>query len=194
MGQFKISERMVLMLREAYAKGESTVKLSKRTGITYSNVNNIVKGYTYKYYGGPTSERKFVRLIDKQVIEIKKLINKGETDSAIAKKFLVTSDTIINIRTCKSWVQIGAGTVIPKLPSKRKIRPIVLSKNLKTLRGYYHLNKLAFRKFTGISESTYRTLVLNSGLGYIKPILKIAQSFRIPIEVLLYVDLSDTYK
>jgi DNA-binding XRE family transcriptional regulator len=59
------------------------------------------------------SEHHLAKLVEKQVLQIKKRLLAGEVQKHLAEEYRVTPTTVLNIQTGKTWRHVLPGVVIP---------------------------------------------------------------------------------
>ena len=96
----KLTERQVVSLRKAAARGKTYVALGKRFGITSVMACDIAQGKAWPNAPGPIvgrRTRQYGRLSDEQKQQVRQRYKDGEGPRALAGEFGVTRRTIHNI-------------------------------------------------------------------------------------------------
>jgi hypothetical protein len=96
----KLTERQVVMLRKAAARGKTYVALGKRFGITSVMACDIARGKAWPNAPGPIADRRtreYGRLSDEQKQEVRQRYKRGERAKLLADEFGVSRRTVYNI-------------------------------------------------------------------------------------------------
>lgn len=101
----KLSERQVLLLRKAYAKGTTMAVLATRAGVDLGTLWSLLKGRTWHHVGGPIlSDRRLnCRVNDEQVLDIRRRHAVGESLNRLAKAFGLSKHGVWAIVQRKTW-------------------------------------------------------------------------------------------
>lgn len=107
----KLNETQVVEIRERYALGEHDRDIAQDFDIASSLVWNIAIGGTYKDFGGPISKPRNGkvkgRLTPEQVVEIRERFWEGETSTAIAVEFHLSTSSVFDIVYGKTYLNVS---------------------------------------------------------------------------------------
>jgi IS30 family transposase len=109
---FKLDEEKVRRIKELINEGMSSTQISKQFGVSGSAISEIKnnKSWTHvKGVEGKISSRNVYakKLSEKDVRLIKDLIKEGISLTEISEQFDVSVKTIFDIKTNKTWTEIG---------------------------------------------------------------------------------------
>ncbi len=108
-GGSKLNKSQVLEVKQLLENKVSVEIIAEKFNIDITSVYNIRSGKTYTKYTGIKSgdfSNKPSSLVEKQVIEIKRLLRNKVKGIDIAKKFNVSKHIISKIKNGKTWVDV----------------------------------------------------------------------------------------
>lgn len=109
-GQAKLNESQVIEIKLLLKEGIKSSELAKKYNVQKSTISDIKNGHRWKNVileGEPevcsNIRKSKIRLEEKQVIEIKKLLKQGVEGKKIAKRYNVSPSTITYIKKGITW-------------------------------------------------------------------------------------------
>lgn len=107
--RIKLWPEDVIEICNLVANGEQINTIAERFGVAPNTISNINSGVNWSHvtgisYRGPQQPKPRLRAND--IIEIRKAIDNGEIQNKIAERFGVSSATISNIKSGKSWSHV----------------------------------------------------------------------------------------
>jgi len=113
-GNAKLTEKIIIDIRNRHANGEKTSHLAKEYGIPDTDINRIKRGDSWKHVGGPTYNPKtkkgiangLAKLTEDQVREIRKRSKAGQSANSMAKVLNMHRTTIQAIVARRNWRHI----------------------------------------------------------------------------------------
>ena len=100
----KLTEDMVVYIRNLRASGTSQIEISKQFNLDHTTVSNICTGKTWRHAGGPLNS---YRITEEAVLKIRELRAARVSLKDLAEQFGVACSTISCICTGKTWRNVG---------------------------------------------------------------------------------------
>lgn len=111
----KLSDKQAKDIREEAERGATTENLVDKYKVSRDTIRNIITGISYKHVSGPISkklsgkgeEHPCSKITEKEVIDIRVRVNKGEPRIEIAKEFGISYSNVLSIVKGETWKDTG---------------------------------------------------------------------------------------
>ena len=117
-----LTARRVRRIRTLYQEGKEVESLAKKYGVSQSSIYAALSGKTWKDAGGPIQTkdsrrrriRRSSRMNEERVREARRLFEKGQSLTELARRFGASTGTMSDLVRGKTWSHVPGATQVRK--------------------------------------------------------------------------------